>query len=161
VVFTPEMLRPELQDLAIFVDGMDNIVTTHQRVAEHYFNDGTIEFACPPLKALLHVMAKGNFEGRDLSHPEIRRMFTRENLLASDWYRKRLEAKQRVDIALWQRHVDNLQSFLLRAHDPDEEYHMIAEDRLMDARAHLRRVSSPTHLEDLIGALGAEPALVR
>jgi phosphoenolpyruvate carboxykinase (diphosphate) len=161
VVFTPEMLRPELQDLAIFVDGMDNIVTTHQRVAEHYFNDGTIEFACPPLKALLHIMAKGNFEGRDLSHPEIRRMFTRENLLASNWYRQRLASKQKVDIALWQRHVDHLQSFLLRAHDPDEEYHMIAEDRLMDARAHLRRVSSPTHIEDLIGALGAEPALVQ
>jgi hypothetical protein len=30
----------------------------------------------------------------------------------------------------------------------------------MDARAHLRRVSSSTHLEDLIGAIGAEPSLV-
>jgi hypothetical protein len=59
VVLTPEMLRPELQDLEIFVDGMDNIVGTHKRVAEYYFNDGTIEFGCPPLKALLHIMAHG------------------------------------------------------------------------------------------------------
>jgi hypothetical protein len=155
------MLRPELQDLGIFADGMDNIVTTHQRVAEHYFNDRTVEFACPPLKALLHIMAKGSFEGRKLADPEIRRMFTREHLLASDWYRARLEAKQKVDIALWQRHVDTLQAFKLRRHDADDEYHLIAEDRLMDARAHLRRVSSPTHLEDLNGALGAEPTLVK
>ena len=35
------------------------------------------------------------------------------------------------------------------------------EDRLMDARAHLRRVSSPTHLEDLNGAIGAEPSLLK
>ena len=162
VVFTPEMLRPELQDLSIFVDGMDNIVATHQRVAEYYFNDGTINFACPPLKALLHIMAKGSHEGRDLSHPEIRRMFTREHLLSSDWYRARLEAKQKVDIALWQRHVDTLQKHVARGHhEVDEEYHIIIEDRLMDSRAHLSRVSSPTHLEDLVGAIGAEPSLVK
>ncbi|HEX7860919.1 MAG TPA: hypothetical protein VF773_11365 [Verrucomicrobiae bacterium] len=161
VVFTPEMLRPELQDLGIFVDGMDNIVTTHHRVAEHYFNDGTVEFACPPLKALLHIMASGAYEGRGLGDPEIRRMFTREHLLASDWYRARLEAKQRVDMALWQRHVDTLDHYLHRGRDVDDEYHMIIEDRLMDARAHLRRVSSPTHLEDLLGSIGAEPSIAK
>ena len=161
VVFTPEMLRPELQDMAIFADGMDNIVSTHQRVAEHYFNDGTIDFACPPLKALLHIMAKGSFEGRDMAHPEIRRMFTREHLLGSDWYRKRLQSKQKVDVALWQRHVDSLETYLAQGHHNDDEYHMIVKDRLMDARAHLGRVNSPTHLEELSGALGAEPALVK
>jgi hypothetical protein len=161
VVFPPEMLRPELQDQAIFADGMDNIVSTHQRVAGHYFNDGTIEFACPPLKALLHIMAKGSYEGRDLAHPDIRRMFSRDYLLGSDWYRARLEAKQKVDVALWQKHVDALESYLARRHHNDEEYHMTVKDRLMDARAHLGRVSSPTHLEELAGALGAEPALVK
>jgi hypothetical protein len=160
VVFTPEMLRPESQDLAVFADGMDNIVATHQRVAEHYFNDGTVEFACPPLKALLHIMAKGSYEGRNLADPEVRRMFTREHLLASGWYKQRLEAKQKVDIALWQRHVEALERSIQRGRHVDEEYHVIVKDRLKDARAHLQRVSSPTHLEDLVGALGAEPALV-
>jgi hypothetical protein len=47
VVFTTEMLRPELQSKEIFADGMDNIVTTQKRVAEDYFNDGSIELACP------------------------------------------------------------------------------------------------------------------
>ena len=159
VVFTPEMLRPESQDMTVFVDGMDNIVGTHKRVAEHYFKDGTVEFACPPLKALLHIMARGSFEGKDLAHPEVRRMFTREYLLASDWYRQRLEAKQRVDIALWKRHVENLQNYVLRGRHMDEEHLLAVEDRLMDAGAHLKRVSSPAHFEELIGALGADPSL--
>ena len=33
-VFTREMLRPELQDLDSFADGVDNIVITQRRVAE-------------------------------------------------------------------------------------------------------------------------------
>jgi hypothetical protein len=160
VVLTPEMLRPELQGIEVFVDGMDNIVSTHKRVAEHYFNDGTVEFACPPLKALLHIMAHGSFEGKTLNDPEIRSLFTRRTLLGSDWYRKRLLAKQRVDTSLWQRHVESLQRFLANSSEVDEEYLLTIEDRLMDARTHLRRVSSETYLEELQGTLGAEPSLV-
>jgi len=68
-VFTDEMLRPEQQDMAVFADGVDNIVGTHKRVAESYFADGSIEMACPPLKAVLHIMARGSYEGRDVNHP--------------------------------------------------------------------------------------------
>jgi hypothetical protein len=160
VVFTPEMLKPELQNIDVFVNGMENIVSTHERVAESYFNDGTVEFACPPLKALLHIMARGSFEGKDLNHRDIRKLFTREALHASNWYRDRISAKQKVDAALWQRHVNSLQDFLVRARDIDEEYLLTIEDRLVEARAHLGRVSSPEYLEQLHGTIGAEPALV-
>jgi hypothetical protein len=34
------MLRPELQDLRVFVDGVDNIISTQKRVAQLYFDDG-------------------------------------------------------------------------------------------------------------------------
>ena len=74
-VFTDEMLRPEKQDMAVFADGVDNIVGTHKRAAESYFADGSIEMACPPLKALLHIMARGNYEGRDVNHPGFRVLF--------------------------------------------------------------------------------------
>ena len=86
--FIEEMLRPEKQDLASFADGMDNIVGTHKRVAQSYFNDGSVELACPPLKALLHIMVHGEYEGQDAGHPAFRALFTRENLLASDWVRR-------------------------------------------------------------------------
>jgi hypothetical protein len=159
VVLTPEMLRPELQDREVFVEGMDNIVGTHKRVAAYYFNDGTIEFACPPLKALLHIMACGQFEGKDLSSPEVRALFTRRSLLASGWYRDRLLAKQKIDTAIWERHVHSLQRFLANSSEVDEEYLLTIEDRLMDARAHLQRVNSETYLEELHGTTGAEPSL--
>ncbi len=35
---------------------MDIIVTTHKVVAEHYRADGSIEWAVPPLRALLEIM---------------------------------------------------------------------------------------------------------
>jgi hypothetical protein len=87
-VFTEEILRPETQDLAVFADGVNNIVEAHQRVAEAYFADGTIEDTSPPIKALLHIMARGHYNGKDAHHPEIRALFTREALLGSDWYRE-------------------------------------------------------------------------
>lgn len=159
VVFTPEMLRPELQDLDVFLDGMDNIISTQKRVADHYFADETVQFACPPLKALLHVMAHGSFEDRDLAAPEIRQLFTREALLASDWYRDRLRAKQRVDAQLWERHSDYLQRFLLGGRDIEDEFLITLEDRLVEARHYLQSVSSPEYLHELEGTIGAEPAL--
>jgi hypothetical protein len=69
------------------------------RVALNYFEDGGVEAACPPLKALLHIMAHGEHEGKNLRHPDIRALFTREAMLASDWYQARLDAKVTVDQA--------------------------------------------------------------
>ncbi|MDQ3814513.1 MAG: hypothetical protein M3347_11250, partial [Armatimonadota bacterium] len=94
VVFTEAMLRPEKQSLELVVDGMDNIVETQKRVAQLYFEDASIEWACPPLKALLHIMRYDQYEGKELGHPDIRALFTRQNLLGSPWYAQRLAARQ-------------------------------------------------------------------
>ena len=157
VVFTPEMLRPELQDAATFADGMDNIVGTQKRVAAHYFNDGTIEFACPPLMALLHIMLNGQYEGKDLNDPEIRALFSREHLLGSEWYRERLARKQQVDRDLWQRHVTYLESCSSGNDHAEDDYHLRVKDRLQDARRELQRVSSPEYFRALEGTIGAQP----
>ena len=69
-VFADELLRPEMQDPAVFADGVNNITEAQQRVAESYFDDGTIDDACPPLQALLHIMAYGHYEGNDAHHPD-------------------------------------------------------------------------------------------
>jgi hypothetical protein len=156
-VFADEILQPETQDLAVFADGVNNIVEAQQRVAETYFADGTIEDACPPLKALLHIMAYGQFEGKDATHPEIRALFTREALLASDWYRERLAIKQQRDIALWERHVRSLSEFLTRAGHRDEAERLGIPARLDHARRELERVSALDYLSALAGTIGADP----
>jgi hypothetical protein len=156
-VFTEEMLKPELQSAEIFADGMDNIVTTQQRVAEMYFADGSIAQACPPLKALLQIMAHGAWDGKGLDHPDVRKLFTRENLLSSDWYAARLAAKQKVDRALWKRHVEYLNNFLRRPNYTDVAENLGIAGRLTQARKTLETVESPDFLKKLAGSLGAEP----
>jgi hypothetical protein len=156
-VFTDAMLKPETQDMDIFADGMANIVETQRRVAQHYFNDGSIELACPPLQALLHIMAHDTFEGHELAQAKVRGLFTRDHLLGSDWYAERLQAKQAVDARLWQRHVGYLTKFITKPHYADESARLRIEDRLHKARAELKRASAPTYLDQLRGTLGASP----
>jgi hypothetical protein len=157
VVLTDEMLRPELQGLEVFVDGVDNIVTTQKRVAQMYFDDGSVAQACPPLKALLHIMRDDHFEARDLANPELRSLFTRPALMSSDWYRARLQAKQRLDRKLWRRHVDYLDRFQKRASYADEAARLGIAGRLTRARQTLEIVESPSYLHQLQGTLGLEP----
>jgi phosphoenolpyruvate carboxykinase (diphosphate) len=157
VVFTDEILKPELQDPAVFTDGVNNIVEAQQRVAEAYFADGTIDDACPPLKALIHIMARGSYQGKAANDPEIRALFTREGLLASDWYRERLAMKQQRDVALWGRHARSLTEFLMRAGHREEAKRLGIAGRLEHARAELKRVSAPEYLTELVGTIGADP----
>jgi len=156
-VFTEAMLKPELQGKDIFADGMDNIVTTQKRVAKMYFDDGSIAQACPPLHALLHIMLNDEWEGKHLDHADVRKLFTRENLLASPWYAARLAAKQKIDRALWKRHVECLNQFLRRPNYTDVSEKLGIAERLTAARKTLEIVESPNYLKQLAGTLGAEP----
>ncbi|MDR3456698.1 MAG: hypothetical protein P4N60_04590 [Verrucomicrobiae bacterium] len=156
-VFTPDMLRPELQDLDVFADGLDNIIATQKRVAQMYFDDGSIAQACPPLKALLQIMLHDEWNGKGLENPEFRKLFTRETLLASDWYKARLIAKQKVDRALWKRHNDYLSAFLRKPNHGDVAETLGIGDRLVRARKTLEEIESPAYLESLKGTMGAEP----
>jgi hypothetical protein len=156
-VFTESILKPETQDQETYVDGINNIVEAQQRMALQYLEDGSIEDACPPLQALLIIMATGKYMGMDAHHPEIRAMFTRENLLASDWYKERLEIKQQRDTVLWHRHVDSLKYFLDDADYADEAERLGIPRRLEMAMAKLESVKRPDYLTGLVGTLGADP----
>jgi hypothetical protein len=158
VVFTDDMLRPEQQDMDIFADGVDTIVTTHQRVAESYFADGSIEWACPPLKALLEIMAKGKTAaGHGLEATEVRSLFTRESMLASDWYRARLDAKQKNETVLWTHHVRSLEGVLDQDHYADVSTRLGLKERLVKAKAELDRAGTPGYRRSLDGTLGVQP----
>jgi hypothetical protein len=119
--------------------------------------DGSIEDACPPLQALLLIMATGKYSGMDAHHPDFRAMFSREHLLASDWYQERLEVKQQRDIALWQRHVDSLQQFLEDTDYRDEAERLGIGERLEASLQKLDQVKHPEYLQGLVGTLGADP----
>ncbi|MFT3847699.1 MAG: hypothetical protein QM739_03205 [Propionivibrio sp.] len=157
-VFTDEMLRPELQDMDIYADGVANIVATHQRVAESYFADGTISLACPPLKALLEIMARGRSEsGLGLDSPELRAMFTRESVLASDWYAERLDAKQRADEKRLTRAVASLYEFIDRPDNAGVVTRLGIGERRAQTQTERVRVGSPEYRAGLVGTIGLQP----
>jgi hypothetical protein len=156
-VFTDEILKPETQSLDVFVDGINNIVEAQQREAQRFIDDGSIEDACPPLQALINIMATGQHEGMDAHHPKFRAMFTRENLLRSRWYKHRLEVKQYRDIALWQRNVNYLKQFMDDNDYVDEAQRLDIAGRYQRATERLKQTQSRSYLKSLVGTLGADP----
>jgi hypothetical protein len=156
-VLNEEMLKPELQDLETYVEGMLTIAAAHKEVAANYFADGSIEDACPPLKALLHIMAYGEYEGKCLNDPEIRNLFSRQAMLESDWYKERLASQQAYDTAAWKGHVEYLEHFLKRDTHTAVAQRLGIEQRLTAAREELEKVSSPSYLELLVGTIGRQP----
>ncbi|HVJ26683.1 MAG TPA: hypothetical protein VM493_04040, partial [Vicinamibacterales bacterium] len=160
-VFDEAYLRPETQDLESFVDGINNITEAQQRVAEQAFSDGSIEEACPPLKALLSIMAHGTYEGMDAHHPDVRSLFTRRALETSGWYQERLAAKQRVDESLWRRHVASLDAWLTENARADNALIARIRSRHDLAKRELKTVRSDGYLTRLKGTLGVQPTLVR
>ena len=158
-VFDEELLRPELQGADIFADGMDNIVAAMRDAAANYFSDGSIDQACPPLRALLHIMRDGIWQGYGAEAPEFRRLFDREEMLKSDWYLARLEAKRQIDAASWDAHARYLEKFLRRANYVDVALQLNIKGRLDRVLANLRAANDPGYAQALLGTLGGEPAV--
>jgi hypothetical protein len=156
LVFDEAMLRPETQDMDAYVDGIKNIAEAQQRVARAYFEDGSINDACPPLQALLHIMAKGSYRGMTAENPAIRNMFTREYLLQSDWYQERLHIKQQRDAALWKMNRDYLEHKMDDTTEDETEKWADLQERIEKAENMIAWVTSQNYLDRLQGTLGAD-----
>ena len=157
VVFTPEMLRPELQDPAIFAESVAVTVTTHQRVAQAYFDDGTIALAVPPLRALLEIMANGvTAEGWDLDSPEFRSQFTAESVLASDWYRARLDAKQSAAAGRAAAGLAAIEKFVATPGNEEPSQRLDMAARIDAAKAELTKFASPEWRQSIVGTVGGQ-----
>ncbi|MBN1949979.1 MAG: hypothetical protein JW801_02195 [Bacteroidales bacterium] len=156
-VFNERMLKPELQSMEDYVDGINNIVEAQQKVALSYFEDGSIESAIPPLKILLNIMAYGQFEGMDISDPGLRKQFTRENVLQSDWYQERLKLKQEKDIRFHKKQISYLERFMAVPENKEIIGELALHGRLNKALELLKQAESKAYLEGLVGTIGADP----
>ena len=156
-VFNEQMLKPELQGMEDYVDGIANIVEAQQKVALSYFEDGSIESAIPPLKIVLHMMAYGNYEGKEMSDPELRRYFEREYVINSDWYKERLLLKQQKDIRFYKSQIDYLNRFISNPENQSLVVEMELKNRLKYVEVALEKASSAQYIESLVGTIGADP----
>ncbi len=156
-VFNEKMLKPELQGIEDYVDGINNIVEAQQKVALSYFEDGSIESAIPPLKILLHMMAYGHYEGKEMSDPELRSYFEREYVINSDWYKERLQLKQQKDIYFYTNQISYLERFISNAENSQLVAEMDLNTRLQNVKKMLATAGSPEYIDSLVGTIGADP----
>ena len=90
-----------------------------------------------------------------LFDPEIRELFTRESLLASDWYRERLETQRALDIARWANHRNALRKFMA---DGLPAPQIDLDARLATTEEHLKRAECADYVALLVGTIGADPS---
>ena len=154
-VFPEEILRPEKQDMEAFVAGVDAIVEAQSRVAAELFRRW--QRGCgvsAPARRYCTSWRTANGKAKAWRIESVRAMFTRESLLASDWYQDRLRAKQERDVALWERHIAALEGC-----GTNEARAIDVAGRLAEARRQMDRVRSVGYLAELMGTIGAEPSL--
>jgi len=156
-VFEEDVLHPEKQDMAGFVNAVNDLVEVQKIIGNNYFKDGTAPMLCPPLQAILHIMVNGNYKGKTLADKEIREMFTLDHMLKSKWYRARLICQQQRDTAAWSKKVESLEAFLANPVNEEPAKALHLAERLEKAKAELARVKDPAYPDTLVGTIGADP----
>ena len=108
----------------------------------------------------LSMMEKAALTTDHAAWPEaLAKEFERERVLASDWYRERLEAKRRADQTLWQRHIKYLQNYCAKQSHTDVVERLKLLQRLKECRERLQFCDSNAYLERIQGTLGVDPKL--
>jgi len=155
-VFNERMLKPELQSMEDYVDGINNIVEAQHKVAIRYFEDNSVDGAIPPLKILLHIMAYGQYEGKEISDPELRKYFDRDYVLNSDWYKERLKLKQSKDVKFHSEQITYLENFMANPDNAVIQKDLDIASRLVRAKEMLKNASSAEYLKAIEGTIGAD-----
>jgi hypothetical protein len=138
----------------IFAESMETILDAHRRAAELVIKSDEIKQAIPPLHALLHITAYGDFDGMKLQDKTFRQMFDYDYVINSDWYLERLKCYKNAQIDHLTEGRARLQD-ICESHDMiDEESADIIENRLDNIEKELSFVRSPAYLQAIIGTLG-------
>ena len=156
-VFPEVILRPETQDLDSFADGILQITEAQLRVAKNYFDDFGYELACPPLRAVLDIMVHGEHDGKTIDSPEVRQLFTRESLVASDWYSRRLQSKQSRDVQHWSDFEARLSSFMAVPENEEAVTRLDLKERLAFVQSKRAEAEASSYPSSLVGSLGCDP----
>ena len=161
-VFPEDMLKPELQDEEQYADSLKNLVEAGKIVAARYFEDGCIDKACPPLKALLEIMANGNWEGRGLGDDSFRKLFDPQSILDSEWYSERLDMRIQVTENYWKKRVEYLEEFLQDNANREASSRLEVPQRLAFSKDALSRLEDKKEAVTRIhGCLGTDPSIYK
>lgn len=102
-------------------------------------------------------MAYGEYEGKEISDPELRKQFDRELVINSSWYQERLKNKQQIDINFYEKQIAYLESFMANKVNAEWNDELSLEERFWNAKKDLEKVKSEAYLKSLVGTIGADP----
>ena len=106
-------------------------------------------------------MAYGNYEGKELSNPELRKYFDRDVVLQSKWYNDRLKLKQTKDSVFLEKEIQYLEDFMANPNNQVLIEEMQIKHQIDKANKQLKSVKSVKYLEDLVGTIGADPLFIK
>lgn len=156
-VFPKDMLRPELQDQDVYAQSILNVYETQKRIAQAYFRDGSYELACPPLRALLEIMADDKLDDSRLQSPEFRKLFDASLILSSDWYQERIDSRLNYMKDFWKGRETYLREFIEKEGNINTANKLEFAKRIEFCQKAFNALDEPATREGLIGSLGREP----
>ena len=104
-------------------------------------------------------MVEGHFEGKKITALEVRGLFDRETVLASNWYQARLDTKVIVEQNLIARKITALEDFLNKESHESEISRLGILENLKSAMARQSELETTEYRNSLIGTIGTDPAL--
>ena len=105
-------------------------------------------------------MVDGTYEGKTITDPEVRNLFDREAVLASDWYQARLDAKVIVEQRLVAKKIAAVKEFETLASYEGERTRLKLAEKLAAANERAARYQTTEYRKSLIGTIGTDPALL-
>lgn len=170
-----DQIKPWEQNSELYVEGKKTLNRFKKEIALKYFNDGSIELASQPLKAILHMMAFDKYEftpppanDDDTSRivekvvwtresPEYRALFTSEAIFNSAEYLNAIKEARRRDVELYTQQVTTLESFINGnqnnlTHSDLNEY----TTRLGRLKQKKEWAESNQHIDYIMGSIGAD-----
>ena len=102
-------------------------------------------------------MANDFYDGKDINDPDIRKLFDRDYVVNSDWYKDRLKRKQDRDIAHYKKIISYLEDFMSKKKNSELSEKLEMDVKLKKSRAALKEASSREYLKLLEGTIGLDP----
>jgi hypothetical protein len=77
-------------------------------------------------------------------------------VINSQWYKKRLQNKQKSEIDYWTKSIAYLESVMKKSNYKEAVERMNLQQTLNDAKTKLKNVQSAQYLDSLFGTLGSD-----
>lgn len=102
-------------------------------------------------------MAYGEYEGKTIDNPELRKYFDREYVVNSDWYKERLARKQQQNLDFITNQLANLEAFAAAKENVELVDEMDIKNRISIAKDKIEYIKSEQYIIDITGTVGSDP----